>query len=94
MDPLDEEGFEEGKIGSPEDNEYYGSGPERYFERQKDEVFDGSQFTLIFLDSDSVTNVTRLNRVNHRRVLLYIGNERGLISFGKGKAEDYEQAFD
>ena len=32
MDPLDEEGFEEGKIGSQEDNEYYGSGPERYFE--------------------------------------------------------------
>jgi len=45
---------------------------------------------MIFLDSDSVTNVTALNRVNHRRVLIFIGNGRGLISFGKGKGEDYE----
>jgi len=49
---------------------------------------------MIFLDSDSVTNVTRLNRVNHRRVLLFIGDGRGHISYGKGKGEDYEQAFD
>ena len=70
------------------------AGPERYFEPQMNEIFDPSQFTLIFLDSDSVTNVTSLNRVNHRRVLIFIGNGRGLISFGKGKAEDYEGAFD
>jgi small subunit ribosomal protein S5 len=49
---------------------------------------------LIFIDSDSVTNVTSLNRVNQRRVLLFIGNGSGLISYGKGKGEDYEQAFD
>jgi len=94
MNPLDTEGFEDGSLISKGEEEYFGSGPERYFERGQDEVFDGSQFTLIFLDSDSVTNVTRLNRVNKRRVLLYIGNERGLISFGKGKAEDYERAFE
>lgn len=41
-----------------------------------------------------MTNVTSLNRVNHRRVLLFIGNGSGLISYGKGKGEDYEQAFD
>lgn len=53
---------------------YNGTGPERYFERKKDECFDPNDFTLIFLSSDSVTNVTRLNRVNHRRVLMFIGN--------------------
>lgn len=73
---------------------YNGTGPERYFERQKDEVFDPDDFTLIFIDSDNVTNVTRLNRVNHRRVLLFIGNGQGLISYGKGKGADYENAFD
>lgn len=57
-------------------------------------MFDPNQFTLIFIDSDSVTNVTSLNRVNHRRVLLFIGNGNGLISFGKGKGEDYEGAFE
>ena len=41
-----------------------------------------------------MTNVTRLNRVNQRRVLIFIGNGEGIISFGKGKAADYEMAFD
>mmetsp|Transcript_29230 Transcript_29230/g.36306 ORF Transcript_29230/g.36306 Transcript_29230/m.36306 type:complete len:207 (+) Transcript_29230:343-963(+) len=84
------------EIGKAHDNMnyYYGSGPERYFENQRNEVFDGRDFTMIFLDSDSVTNVTSLNRVNHRRVLIFIGNGKGLISYGKGKGEDYEQAFD
>ena len=49
---------------------------------------------MIFMDSDSVTNVTSLNRVNKRRVLIFIGNGRGILSYGKGKAEDYELAFD
>jgi ribosomal protein S5 len=46
------------------------------------------------LDSDSVTNVTALNRTNSRRVLLFIGNGNGLISYGMGKGYDYELAFD
>ena len=49
---------------------------------------------MIFLASDSVTNVTSLNRTNQRRILIFIGNGRGLISYGKGKAVEYEQAFD
>jgi hypothetical protein len=74
--------------------EYRKQGPERYFEAKRDEVFDSKEFVLIFIASDSVTNVTALNRVNHRRVLIFIGNGAGLCSFGKGKSEDYEQAFD
>lgn len=57
-------------------------------------MFNPRDFTLIFIDTDSVTNVTRLNRINHRRVLIFCGNSRGLISYGKGKGEDYESAFD
>lgn len=63
-------------------------------EPKRDEIFKPSDFTLIFIDSDSVTNVTRLNRVNHRRVLIWAGNNKGVISFGKGKGIDYEHAFD
>lgn len=70
--------------------EWRTQGPERYFEPLEDEIFDPADFTLIFIDSDSVTNVTSLNRVNHRRVLIYIGNGAGLVSYGKGKSEDYE----
>lgn len=44
--------------------------------------------------SDSVTNVTSLNRTNARRVLIFIGNGNGLVTYGKGKASEYEQAFD
>ena len=46
------------------------------------------------MDSDSVTNVTSLNRTNQRRVLIFIGNGNGLVSYGKGKATEYEQAFE
>lgn len=70
------------------------SGPERFFECKKDEQFRPSEFTLMFMDSDSVTNVTALNRVNHRRVLLFIGNGNGFVSYGMGKGEDYERAFE
>ena len=77
-----------------ESREFVTTGPERYFENKKGEIFDPSEFELLFVDSDSVTNVTSLNRVNHRRVLIFIGNRKGIISFGKGKGEDYEQAFD
>lgn len=76
------------------DKPFQGTGPERFFERDVDEIFETKHFTLIFIDSDSVTNVTKLNRVNHRRVLLFIGNSDGVISFGKGKAVDYENAFE
>lgn len=49
---------------------------------------------MIFIDSDSVTNVTALNRVNSRRVLLFIGNGNGIISYAMGKGDDYESAFE
>lgn len=74
--------------------EYTGANVERFFEPAADEVFNPNEFTLVFLDSDSVTNVTSLNRVNQRRVLIFIGNGKGLVSYGKGKAEEYEQAFE
>ena len=70
------------------------SGMERHLAPVFGEMFDPNKFTLMFMDSDSVTNVTSLNRVNQRRVLIFIGNEEGLVSYGKGKAEDYEIAFD
>lgn len=71
-------------------HDYAGSNAERYFEPAKDEIFDPREFTLVFLASDSVTNVTSLNRVNARRVLIFVGNGNGLVSYGKGKAEEYE----
>lgn len=75
-------------------NQFRGSNEERHFEPGRDEIFDPNDFSLIFLDSDSVTNVTSLNRVNHRRVLIFVGNGNGLVAYGKGKAGEYEQAFD
>ena len=87
---IDYHGKKLGQVDDDEESRYLGAGPERYFENEGNECYDANDFTMIFLDSDSVTNVTSLNRVNHRRVLIFIGNERGLISFGKGKGEDYE----
>ena len=76
------------------ESQHKSSGPERFFTPSKDEIFNPSDFTLIFIDSDSVTNVTALNRVNARRVLLFIGNGNGIISYAMGKGEDYEAAFE
>jgi len=76
------------------ETQYKNSGPERFFTPSKDEIFNPNDFTLIFIDSDSVTNVTALNRVNARRVLLFIGNSNGIISYAMGKGEDYEAAFE
>ena len=91
-DPNRDDWTEINDITKPK--EWRTSGPERYFEPTEEEIFDPSAFTLIFIDSDSVTNVTSLNRVNKRRVLIFIGNGEGLVSYGKGKSDDYEQAFD
>jgi ribosomal protein S5 len=38
--------------------------------------------------------VTALNRVNARRVLLFIGNGNGVLSYAMGKGDDYEAAFE
>ena len=94
VDPTKERSEDFDKIDAEKEKMYKATGPERYMEHADGENYDQSNWTLIFLDSDSVTNVTSLNRVNHRRVLIFIGDGRGKISFGKGKGEDYEQAFD
>jgi hypothetical protein len=78
------------KASMAQAHSYHGSNAERYFEPRRDEVFNPNDFTLIFMASDSVTNVTSLNRVNSRRVLIFVGNGNGLVSYGKGKAEEYE----
>jgi ribosomal protein S5 len=57
------------------------------------EIFDSSKFHMIFLDSDMVCNMTRLNRVYERRCLVYIGNKDGLISYGIGRGALYEDAY-
>mmetsp|Transcript_2749 Transcript_2749/g.4704 ORF Transcript_2749/g.4704 Transcript_2749/m.4704 type:complete len:205 (-) Transcript_2749:462-1076(-) len=75
-------------------NKFKTSNAERHFEPKNDEIFNPHEFHLMVLSSDSVTNVTSLNRVNHRRILIFLGNKNGLISYGKGKALEYEQAFD
>lgn len=72
------------------EDQYRQAGPERFFTPNEDECFDPNQFELLFLDSDSVTNVTSLNRTNQRRILLFIGNGNGAIGFGMGKGDDYE----
>jgi small subunit ribosomal protein S5 len=84
--------FDEETIAAPDIKSE--SGPERFFKPGDNEIFNPKEFNLLFIDSDHVTNVTRLNRVMKRRVLLFIGNSNGVISYGKGKGEDYEIAFD
>lgn len=59
----------------------------------KGELYDPRHFNLIFLDSGMVCNITRLNRIYNRRVLIYMGNKDGLISYAIGKGPLYEDAW-
>ena len=65
----------------------------RFFSPTGDEIFDPSKFTLLFMETDSTCLVTKLNRINSRRVLVFIGNGNGVISYAKGKGPDYQAAF-
>ncbi len=40
-----------------------------------------------------VCNMTRLNRVYERRILLYMGNKEGMISYGIGRGPLYQDAY-
>jgi ribosomal protein S5 len=40
-----------------------------------------------------VCNMTRLNRVYERRILLFMGNKEGMLSYGIGRAELYQEAY-
>mmetsp|Transcript_13228 Transcript_13228/g.24780 ORF Transcript_13228/g.24780 Transcript_13228/m.24780 type:complete len:347 (-) Transcript_13228:521-1561(-) len=57
-------------------------------------LFDREQFEMLLLDTDSTTNITRLNRVMKRRVLMFTGNGNGIIGYGIGKGTDYNKAYD
>lgn len=57
------------------------------------ETYDSRKFTMIFLDADMVCNVTTLNRIYHRRCLIFAGNKEGMISYGLGVGILYEDAY-
>ena len=57
------------------------------------ETFDPTKFNMIFLHADMICNITRLNRIYNRRVLIYIGNRNGLISYAVGRGPLYEDAW-
>lgn len=50
------------------------------------------KFLLVLLDRGVTTNVTTMNRVNHFRYLVFMGNMNGIIGYGKGKGGDFSIA--
>jgi ribosomal protein S5 len=42
-------------------------------------------FIIMLIDRDAVTKVTTLNRIMSQRVLVFMGNGLGVISYGRGK---------
>jgi ribosomal protein S5 len=69
---------------------------ERFFDSNPilGDTFDPSDFTLMVMDQGSITLVTRLNRINHRRVLIFVGNGKGVIGYATGKGLDHEHAME
>jgi small subunit ribosomal protein S5 len=56
------------------------------------ELYSNEDFLTLILSRDSTTLVTKLNRVNHFRYLIFMGNCNGVIGYGKGKGNDFESA--
>lgn len=61
--------------------------------KRLDQTANWMKFTLMFLDADFITNITKLKRVSHRRVLLFLGNGEGIMGYGRGVGEDYRSAY-
>ena len=68
-------------------------GPSKFFFPVKGEIYNPKDFTLLFLDTDSVWLVTALQRINHRRILIFVGNGNGVIGYAIGRGIDYQTAF-
>ena len=52
----------------------------------------GEKFMYVIITRGVVTKVTKLNRVNHFRYMIFGGNWNGVIGYGKGKGLDFEDA--
>lgn len=57
------------------------------------ELYGHQEFMMIVMDRGMTTLVTTLNRVNHFRYLVFMGNCNGIIGYGKGKGTNFEIAF-
>lgn len=57
------------------------------------ELYDSSKLNLIFLSQSMICKITPLNRIYHRKVLLFAGNKEGMISYGWGVGPLYEDAW-
>ncbi len=71
-------------------------GADRFFDSNplQGDTFNPGDFTLMIMDQGSITLVTRLNRINHRRVLIFVGNGKGVIGYATGKGLDHEHAME
>ncbi len=58
------------------------------------DLYEKDRFELIVLDQGSTTLITTLNRINHFRALVFMGNFQGIIGYGYGKGNDMQNAMD
>lgn len=47
---------------------------------------------ILLIDRGVTSLTTTLNRVNHFRYIIFMGNSNGVIGYGKGKGADFEEA--
>lgn len=65
---------------------------EAHMEESVRALYEGEDFIICMLERDSTTLITKLNRINHFRYLIFVGNGNGVISYGRGKGKDFEAA--
>jgi ribosomal protein S5 len=80
VEPLDS------NLVTKQDTQNLGIAPRTYFKAE--------DFSTMFIDAGSSTNITKLARVNKRWVLLYMGDCNGIISYGRGVGYNYQKAFE
>jgi len=65
---------------------------DKLLEERLKSLYGGESFVILLLDRGVTTNVTTLNRVNHFRYLVFMGNANGVIGYGTGKGGNFETA--
>jgi len=65
---------------------------EKILEERLEALYNKESFLTLILDRGVTTNVTTLNRVNHFRYLVFMGNCNGVIGYGTGQGGNFEIA--
>lgn len=84
-----EDSEQEVDINSASEDEEECKDSRKNVKQEVSQLYEKDEFTLLVLDQGVTTLITKLNRINHFRALVFMGNGKGIIGYGQGKGNDF-----